>query len=127
MAQHEQSIDRMEEATRKLRSSQSPEEQQHWAQEIQTYAEQFSSSKKQSRTGLIVEAAVPSTETVQQLLKQVDQGQLRGVREITYRRDPEGTGRIRVSTTQEALPEATTVLNSFGEEMKRQFSRSSSS
>lgn len=112
-------IEKLEHATRKLSQADSPEEQQSWAQQARTYASEIAFSKQQSKTALQVEASVSTTEPLRELSEQVDNGRLRGVREITYRRDADGQGRIRISATQEALGQATEVLQTFGQHVER--------
>lgn len=116
----QQHIEKLQQATRRLSEAESPEEQQGWAQQIRTYAENIASTNS-GRTALSVEAVVPSTKPLSELSRQVEEGRLRGVREITYRRDNDGQGRIRITATQEALTQASDVLSTFEDHVKRAF------
>lgn len=116
-------IERINDASRKLSQASSQAEQAEWAQKIKAYSEELTGQK--NRTALTVEAQVPSSSVLPELTRQVE-GQFPGVREISYRRDSDGTGRIRVQATKEALPRAQEMLQTFGQHVERAFSASSS-
>lgn len=122
--QRQQFVQQIQQATQRLQSAQSPQEQQRWADEVKGAAHALS-SQGQGRTALTVEVTAPGPQALAQIAQQADQ--LPGVREISYRRDPDGTGRIRIAATQEALTQVTQTLQQVGRHVESAFSQSPSS
>lgn len=128
---YEQSVqkfqERLEEATRKLSSAQTPEEQSQWAETIRRHAEDFTQSQGRSRsseTALMVEAVVPDAEAFPDIARQL-QTSTPGLKEVSFRQDA-GRNRIRIQATSDAMPHIQEVLSRVGKEVQRAFSGSSS-
>ena len=129
MAQSQQDprffVQQITETARKLESS-SPDEQRQWAREIRAYADAISGSQTQ-KTALSVEALVTSPQSIADIAQEIDRGNLPGVREVTYRRDNDGTNKLRVSASQEAMPQVSKVLQTMGRHFEESYSSSSQS
>lgn len=127
MQQHDEqqqyTIERIQDASRKLQSASTQEERNEWAQKIRAYSEELTGQS--NKTALTVEAQVPSSSVLPDLTRQVEQS-FPGVRSIEYRRDQDGQGRIKVQATKEALPRAKEMLQTFGQHVERAFSSTSS-
>lgn len=121
--QRQQFVQQIQQASQRLSQTQDPQEQARWAEQVKGYAQALSSQP--GKTALTVEVQAPGPQALAQIAEQADQ--LPGVREISYRRDPDGTGRIRIAASQEALTQVTQTLQQVGRHVESAFSRSSSS
>ncbi len=106
-------IQQVQEATQRLQSASNEQERREWARQVHSLSGQLTSETH--KTSFLVEATVPSSQPVAQLAQQIENSPLKnGVKEIGFRREQDGTGKLRVSCTQEAMPRINELLQQVG-------------
>lgn len=111
----EKTVQKMQEVLRQYSENSSPQEQNQWAQSIKQYSDVLTRSyqRNQQKTAFQVETTVSGSQDLQRLAELAERTP--GVKEITFRREFDGTPKIRISTTHEALPKIRALLSAIGD------------
>lgn len=117
-------VQQIDKTARKLQSSTSSDEQRQWARELQTLASQLATGGPTNRQGISVEAKVSSVQAASDIFTEMDRGTLPGIQEVRYTRQGDGTQKVRVTASEEAIPQASKVLSTMGKHFESSYSSS---
>lgn len=98
-------------------SMQQQQDQQQWQQKLRA-------SGLGNKTPLTIDAIIPSEQHAQRVVQQFTQDQ--SVREVAYRREPDGTPHVRIQLRPEAVSQFREKLQSLSQSVEEAYSSAAS-
>lgn len=107
-------VKQMQEAIQQVSNARSPEEVQEWANRLKSYAQTLSGTRNQ-KTAFLIDTIAPSSnpQDLQRFTELYQQHP--GVKEVSFHRDADGTPKIRIQATQEAVSRIQELLSQVGQ------------